>query len=225
MPIVIKEQMVLLCEGPADCSFFRNLGKKHECLPFDTPFPHSGERLVGKDAFKDMLKSVRGTGLSYQNLKAILIAVDSRSDHENTFNEVCERHIREVGNFCIPTDDGEIAFGDDGHPAIGILLVPGKRPGALETLCIEAIEEKYERGNELITCVDSYMRCGPIDIRDWSAEKRDKARLRCLVAALNQTDPIKSEKFAFESVIPTDAEAFNDIGLRLKSFCDEVARL
>jgi hypothetical protein len=225
MPYTLKRDRVLLCEGSADKAFFLKLAAQLGLPEFDIPFPQAhaapGERvLAGKDAIPQMLQALRGSAVDYRRLKAVLIAVDSGNDPMETFGEVC-RQIRGIGGLGIPDRPLELAESGAGHPGVAVLLVPGGRPGSLETLCVEAIAEKSP---ELLRCVDEYLSCGPIMAGGWDAEKRDKAKLQCLIAATNRDDPNRTIRWAFDAVIPLVSNAFSGIRRSLTEVSLKIGR-
>jgi hypothetical protein len=128
MPYTLKSDRVLLCEGGADRVFFRKLVAELGFPEFDIPFPQEDraddERVLsGKGAFGGMLQSIRGDGIRYPLITAVLIAADSGNHPEQTFREICSQ-IRSVGSLGIPSRPLELAKSEEGHPRVAILLVP-----------------------------------------------------------------------------------------------------
>jgi hypothetical protein len=101
------------------------------------------------------------------------------------------------------------------------MLIPLNCLGALETICADAIIGKMPW---IAACLNSYLSCGEIGALNWRPEKRDKARLQCLVAALNEDDPNKGLQYLFHvdpPVIPMESEVFLPIVDMIKRFRDE----
>lgn len=217
MPIELKENLVLLCEGDADKNFFRKLVQKRDQLPkFDIPFPF--ENLGGKDAFAKMLRAIRGDRHGFARVRGVLIVADSADDPVVSFQTICDQ-IRQAGGYGVPTAPLEAAPGTLGHPPVAIMLLPDETtPGGLETLCIQEIAPKSPW---IIPCVDQFLRCEQIQAHAWPPEKLDKARYHSMVAALNRDDPGRALSYAFKDpqpLIAVEAACFNDVELRLRNF-------
>jgi hypothetical protein len=223
MPLTLKSEFVLLCEGGADRQFFRKLTEKRAGLAkFDFPFPT--DKLHGNGAFGGMLMALRGDRVGFARLKGVLVVADSTDDPPVLFKLICDQ-IRLVGGFGVPSKLLEIARAP-GQPAIAIMLLPDEStPGALETLLAREITEKSPW---ITPCVDQFLRCDKVEAHAWPAEKRDKARFHSMVAALNREDPSRAATYVFKDPDPfvaIEAPCFDDVEKRLKEFCADVAAL
>ena len=116
-----------------------------------------------------------------------------------------------------------------GMPPVYITLLPtDSTPGCLETLCVEVLLKQYPWAE---ACLKKYLTCDQIEASNWPAEKLDKARYHCLVAALHRDDPSKAVSSAFRQPKGTTAKPlidvmdpiFDDIAKRIKDFCDALA--
>jgi hypothetical protein len=224
LPIELKEELVLLCEGEADKNFFRKLIQKREGLPrFDIPFPF--ENLGGKDAFAKMLRAIRGDRHGFARIRGLLIVADSADDPMVSFQTTCDQ-IRQAEGYGIPAAPLDLASRTPGHPPLAVMLLPDEStPGGLETLCIQEIAPKSPW---ITTCVDQFLRCEQIQAHDWPPEKLDKARYHSMVAALNRSDPGRALSRAFKDPAPliaVEAACFNSVELRLRNFSAAVAAL
>ncbi len=105
------------------------------------------------------------------------------------------------------------------------MLVPIEKLGALETICAASIAKTRPW---LESCVDAYLSCGKIETQNWSSEKRDKARLQCMVAALYEDDPNKGLRNLLSvqpPMIPLASAVFTPIVNQIKQFRDQVYAL
>jgi hypothetical protein len=132
MPLTLKEEVVLCCEGDADRQFFRKLTEKRNGLPkFDMPFPT--EKLYGNAAFGGMLEAIRGDRANFPKIKGILIVADSTANPKTLFDDICKQ-IRNVGGYGIPSKLLEVA-NSASHPHLAVMTLPDEQtPGGLETL-------------------------------------------------------------------------------------------
>lgn len=217
MPLELKEQLVLLCEGDADKNFFRKLLQKRPGLPkFDIPFPFEG--LGGKAAFASMLRAIRGDRHGFARIRGVLIVADSADDPAASFRTIRDQ-IREAEGYGVPTAPLEVTHGSAGYPPLAVMLLPDEAtPGGLETLCIQ---EMVPKTPWITPCVEQFLRCDQIQAHTWPPEKLDKARYHSMVAALYRDDPGRALSYAFKDPTPlisVEAPCFNDVELRLRNF-------
>jgi hypothetical protein len=215
MALVLKEELVLCCEGEADRQFIRKLIENRGLRPFDMPFPTN--QLHGNKAFGGMLEAIRGDKANFPRIKGVLIVADSADDPATLFTDICSQ-IRSAGGYGVPTKLLEIAR-SDGHPAIAVMTLPDEAtPGALESLLVREIEGKAAWVG---ACVDAFLRCDKIEAHSWPPEKRDKARFHSMVAALNRDDPSRAASMAFKTpnpLIEVNAACFNGVAQRIRDF-------
>ena len=191
MAFSITKPFVILCEGPADQIFFERLLSKHKINNFDVP-PHTHYgKYYGWQSLGFMLRSLAGDAATYSRLTGVLIIADNATN--STFKDICEKIANDgpfvaPDRFVPPSKPNELVKQPQGHPCLSIMLVPIGVLGALESICADAITK---RKPWLAACVNAYLSCGKIAALNWRPEKRDKARLQCLIAALNEDDPNK----------------------------------
>ncbi len=216
----------LLCEGAADQNFFKALSEKRGLPKFDYLDP---SKHYGVTNFKTMLMAIQGNIKSFSTLNGVLILADSASNPAATFAGICAQ-IKAAGKkLPVPSDLSVTARAhpatNAGMPAVRVMLVPGDdRPGCLETLCVEVLLEKNAWAEG---CLDEYLSCGKSSAVTWSAEKLDKARYHCLVAALHRDDPSKAVSRAFgrsgtdssQPLIDVTHPIFDSIAKRIQDFC------
>jgi hypothetical protein len=220
MPLQLREEFVLLCEGSADQEFFRKLIEKRPGLPkFDLPFPTA--KLHGNRAFEGMLDAVRGDLIGFPRIKGVLITADSADNPAALFNSVCDQ-IRAAGGYGVPSKPREVATAAN-YPSVAVMLLPDEdTPGALETLLAQHLEDKEPW---ITACVEKFLRCDKVEAHAWPAEKRDKARFHSMVAVLNRDDPSRAASYAFKDpdpLIALEAPRFDDVEKRVKEFCAAV---
>jgi hypothetical protein len=230
-PHRIEHNLVMLCEGKSDNEFFKKLLASRRLPDFSFPFPPEGDPrdLHGLGGYLPMLQRLESY-LTFDpalkdRLKGILIVVDARDKPHETLREV-RGQIRKAGHFGIPDAAFQIQGSDTGYPPIEILLMPGvDRPGALETLLVEALSQMYPTEAK---CVHEYIKCCPTNPAAWGAEPADKARLQCLVAATYQINPSRPASLLFNRhddhppAIDIERPCFNEIEKHLRTFCRAV---
>jgi hypothetical protein len=106
------------------------------------------------------------------------------------------------------------------------MLVPGDgAKGCLETLCFEALKEKYASE---ATCVEALIDCCSTKLADWGIEKRDKTRLQSLVAVTYKPNPSRTTRLLFSKfknhppAIDIEAQCFKAIAEDVRAFCVRV---
>ena len=221
-----KHQFQLLCEGATDWNFFENLLEKRGGYPSFNRL--DSKEHYGATNFDKMLNSIQGNQISFTRLKGILILADSATDPQKTFKNICDQ-VRRAGAFPVPTAPGQTALPDPnvnkGMPAVCIMLLPtDTQPGALETLCVKVLLKQYPWAQD---CLNSYLKCDKIDAHNWPAEKLDKARYHCLVAAIHRDDPSKALSYAFHAtgggskppLIDVTDPIFDETAQRISEFC------
>jgi hypothetical protein len=216
MPVTLREQLVLLCEGDADRQFFRKLIAKRAGLPqFEIPFPT--DALHGNTAFGGMLDALRSNPAGLRRVRGVLIVADATDKPSDIFNSICNQ-IRSAGGFPVPNEVLEVAHSDD-YPCVAIMLVPlNGALGCLETLLIEEI---LSREGWVRECVEKYFQCNSMTVNTWPVEKREKARFHSMIAVTNKDDPSKAASQVFKDpnpVIAVEADCFAPVAQQLVNF-------
>lgn len=228
MAFSITKPFVILCEGPADQIFFERLLNKQKIKGFDVPpHTHFGNKYHGWSGLGFMLRSLAGDPASYSKLSGVLIIADNAT--VTTFKDVCEKIAIDgpfvaPDRFIPPSKPNEVVKQPDGHPCLCIMLVPIGTLGALESICADSITK---RKPWLATCVNEYLSCEKIMALNWRPEKRDKARLQCLIAALNEDDPNKGLAHLLHReppLIPFTSQVFSPIVKEIRRFRNEAGR-
>ena len=127
------------------------------------------------------------------NVRGILIVFDARDDGPSDITNLVKQFPAQFGR---PTEAVKPVKSLDGRPAIAVMPIPPhQKDGSLETLCIEAIRHNHK---EVVGAVESCLNAEPVTVNNWSAEKRDKAKLACFIAATNEENPTKPLRWCFE---------------------------
>jgi hypothetical protein len=226
MAFSLTKEFVILCEGPADQRFLEKLLEKRKVRKCDIPEHKELGGHYGSASLGRMVRSLAGDPGGYAKLKGILVVTDSGDDPATTFKRVCEKLTTDgpydaPNGFITPTGPYQITPQPPGHAPIAIMLIPEGRPGALETLCVESV---VNRKPWLRACVDQYLSCGRLDVLNWPPEKRDQARMQCVIAGLNREDPNKGLAYLFSitpPIIHWGSVIFTPIVEYIKHFCDE----
>ena len=211
---VFEEEFVLLSEGPADRAFFEKLAEAKKIPAFDFPWPIDGDavsaeqqKLHGKSGFVDMLKMFNRLKalhpIETERTKGILIVADACDKPEDTFTAI-KQQITNATKFGVPNAALELAKSKDGNPTIAVMLMPPKGSGSLRTLCVKHLSDRHK---DVATCMESYLKCEGVakSMKEWNAEKTDKAKLQTLVAVVNKDDPNKTIRRLFSTTKTVEA--------------------
>jgi hypothetical protein len=221
MPVELKEELVLLCEGPADQNCFRKLLEKRQDIPrFSMLDP---KQHWGVSGFERSLTAIKGDRHAFLRLKGVLIVADSGDSPDDAFNQIKKQIISAQG-YPVPSKPMEVAARINDHPAIAVMLLPDENtPGGLETLCVR---EMLERNPWAAECVETFLECGESTAHELPPEKKDKARYHCMVALTYPEDPSRAVSMAFKEppnpLISVESQCFADVERRLRKFCNEV---
>jgi hypothetical protein len=213
---------IVLCEGAADRACLAALRDKLALPEFDLPFPPDAPEtkgepaLHGLDGFVNMLRRIEGEGALdrtlWQRLRGVVIVADHRDDAAATLGSIV-RQCRAAG-FAAPAAAGRWESSPPPRPPLAVLLVPQTRPGGLETLCLEHLRARH---GAVAQCLDQYLACIPP--LPAGAERRAKAALACVVAAISHDNPTRSLAWSFAGDAPlvdvTDA-AFAPLAASLR---------
>lgn len=217
MPVELRHEHVILCEGLADQNFLRKMQEHRAGIPaFDMlpPNEHHGSGNFGR-----MLLALRGDRVGFTRLRGVLIVADSHDDPCKTFKGI-KKQIEEVGRYPVPNKLMTIAPRTADHPAVCVMLLPDERnPGGLETLCVRYLTRHPHTW--INACVESFLRCDKIEAHTWGPETLDKSRYECVVAATNRDDPSKAVAYAFrdpDPLVVVGHTCFDDVERRLKLF-------
>lgn len=77
------------------------------------------------------------------------------------------------------------------------MLVPTSAPGSLESLCVAALAERYPN---IADCVEAFLDCAAL--RRAPAERRSKAALAAMIAAVSERKPTLPLQAAFSDDPP-----------------------
>jgi hypothetical protein len=220
MGISISKPRILICEGAADKAFFEHLLSQRNLPQFDVFHPFELDGVAsGNTGFRDFLRGL-SLLLPSANASGILLVSDNDLDPDGSFQKV-RTQIQEADGFGVPATPLEVARSANYPPVVVMMLPRAGVPGALETLCLDAI---YAARPELKDCVDEYCDC--TGTSGWNQIKQSKMRLESLMAAICQSRPATALKLAWsqkETIIPLDRDVFDPIAEFLREFDTYVA--
>jgi hypothetical protein len=206
VPAVTKsfsKELVLLCEGTEDERFYEKLIKKRGLPDFEI---FSVKRINGQtgglSGFDAAVQAIRPwTSLSI--VKRLVLA----ADHEPGVLRLLKSVLKRYG-FDSPKRAGDIQFTTNlGKPSTAIILLPLKKHGDLETLCLPILYEKWRRCRG---CVTKYLQS--TGAAQWQRSNRDKARIHAIIAGFNKRDPEKTLRDCFSSdLIDLKHDTFNEL--------------
>lgn len=182
----INQQILILCEGKGDASFFRELTRHRNLSGFQIGFPdEQTSGAYGIDGFSRYLESLRVRNGFYSPLRAIIIVADNDLDPSKQFSRVLKQ-IRKAANhhpYPLPSLPEQIVGSD--LQKIAVLMMPkANEKGALETLLLEATSEL----KDLHQCLEKYCECA--GTKAWNnITKLSKMRLNALIAASCSDNP------------------------------------
>jgi hypothetical protein len=233
---VFENDLVVICEGPADKAFLKKLAIVRGLPHFDCPWPADRDvdseapikafNLAGKDKFGVVLDALEGQIIQNpeeKKIKGVVFVADAGDDPSQTFRSLADK-IRQVKKWGVPDNPYTVKQSSSGIPSVAIILVPpDNQPGGLETLCVDFFREKRP---EIFGCMEAYLKCGSISVATWNAEKQAKAKFQCLIAATNKDDPNKSLRHIFTSqsqgIIDLRASCFDAIAQKFKEIAEDL---
>lgn len=222
MGISISKPRILICEGAADKAFFTHLIIARNLPEFDVFHPNELEGVAsGNTAFEGFLRGL-SVLLPSAEVSGILLVSDNDLDPVVSFANI-RTQIQNAGGYGVPNVPLEVAR-SQGHPPVVVMMLPQPGvPGALETLCLEAI---YATRSDLKECVDKYCDC--TGTSSWDQIRQSKMRLESLMAAICKSRPATALSLAWsqkETIVPLDRNVFNPVADFLRHFDAHVAAL
>lgn len=225
----IEGDICLITEGDADRNFLLNVFNSRligfsVCTPFPYKSEDGGTVISGVDSIGRMLGALRAGGEGFQNLKGVIVVVDSGDDPAATFKKVCKK-IKETGGYGVPSTLGEIASSAEDHPPIAVVTIPSPNlSGSLETLYVQYLESLHSTTSEHIR--DLHSKDG-IEVLTWNAEKQAKSKYATMVALVHKNDPSRAATWAFRnpSVVDVKSQIFDEIVGIINRICENILAL
>ncbi len=190
--VKIASPHVILCEGKADQAFLRAVRDRRHLPSFDLPFPVFGlpkndPRLDSIDSFGNMLEKIKDEAALdvtlWSRMRGIVMVADAAEGSDTTIRKIARMSGK--AGFGKPGEAGEwSASPTPFFPPVSVLLLPHDAAGGLETLCLRFLRARHA---QVAKCLDAYLNCIPPQTR--GPEKRDKAALACLIAAIDRDNP------------------------------------
>ena len=202
---------LVLCEGQGDQGFYERLLSLHRLADkFNVSVPIN----TGKDGFGEYLGASSGAPTFREFVKAILVIADNDDDPVKAFADV-QKQLKDTDHFPVPDADKTVSR-RQGVQSIVVLMLPFGRPGNLETLCVEAAEEKWQ----LTAHIENYL--AQTEAKDWGLSKQSKMKMQCVLAATCKKQPDitlaghwkQKDKYH----VPITSKRFDDVVAFLKGF-------
>lgn len=226
----IPERCVV-CEGREDAAFFEELARVLPLPEYLVRTIGDGGGGPGVDGLFDYLKGLVGITGFRQNVRDVVLLLDSEADQDATFAAVVT-HIKnangstDVGNFyAVPKAPFKTASG--GAPcSMTVILQPvDAKMGCLETVLWRYLMRKYPDETK---CIEDMIACAGLSKPDsgWTAAKQDKARLRAAIGVLYKENPNCATRYLWardkpiavdHQLIPLDQPEFSAISDLLKA--------
>jgi hypothetical protein len=215
VPIRLKENKLLIVEGKSDRAMITALLSKHDIAGIDvfSPFDHNGT-LGGEDAIRQLLDGI-AADRNFGRLERLVLLVDADEDPGGKLTKMqnilrSTQPVTSAGlRYPVPTAL-DTFVGATGVPSIAVSLLPGGgQLGAMESLCWQAGSAP---NNRLIECITAFGDC--VGIADWSPQKRDKFKLRCLITsacAVNPDLPTTNLWTEVPELVPLDSPVFDPL--------------
>ena len=186
--------------------FFQQLIETHGLADFQADWPKQADDPTG--GYTKFGRYLRGIGVSSSfiaNVRRIVVSGDH--DDDESFERICRQLV--AAGYKAPQAPKEF-ISTEGKPDISILLLPEDSTGCLETMCYTAACVKWPH---IQTPLENYMASTPADT--WRPNKRDKARIHCVLASTCEQRPDVSLQDLWhqdgEFHIPLNAQAFQGI--------------
>lgn len=213
----IQSPRVILCEGSGDKNVFQALLAARNLPNFYVTHPREVTDPGGRTGFTSRLRGLR-LQPGFDDVTGIIVVTDSDDDPNGSFQQV-RTLIHEAG-YRAPNQPSVYVAGP---PAVCVRLVPNaNQVGQLETLCLSAIQGTWPNQYQ---CSEDYAQC--TGVQNWQRNKKEKAKLRALIAHICRTDPNTSLSHLWhdgrEEVVPLGHAAFNDLVAFLGGFDAAVA--
>ena len=180
--IVADPTTFILTEGETDDVFFARLIDVRHIGSNFTIFHRPKDEPTGVGAFSRRLVALK-TETKRQKIKSIIIVGDNDGNPAAAFHSI-KQQVESVGGYNAPANPREISE-TGGLPAVSILMLPwDNEPGCLETLCLRAVNQKYEKE---MRCATMQSEC--VGVGDWPIQKQSKMILRCLLSSVCKSEP------------------------------------
>jgi hypothetical protein len=177
-------QQVILCEGAEESAFLKALLIERNIKGFFVR-----PAAWGNTDFTRQLDAIKGTRpYTEKFLIDVVLVSDNDANPQQSFSKI-QKAIKKSGDYPIPTKPYYRDRRKPVLPMVSIIMMPDvKSPGCFEGLVLRALSSGKNR--KYRKCLDTYLECTPAS--KWSASKRDKMLLHCIVAATCQDDPRSS---------------------------------
>jgi hypothetical protein len=221
----IDSDRLLICEGPEDHCFIRNLRDRRGLPAFHAKHIAEAPGGAGYQALAGALTAFSVMRGFRRNVRRLAILIDADDDPAQRFEEVrqliakANQHPDSLALF--PEPLAPLAPVTRGQLTLTVMQIPGNGAlGCLETLVWSSLMRLYPTET---ACVDSLIACSGVEAgpKPWSASKVAKAKVRAALAILYRKDPsvpLSRLWTRAPDVIPSTEAEFNDLAAALESF-------
>jgi hypothetical protein len=187
-PQELSCRTLILVEGKTDQPVLDALCRSLNMSSFDV------RTYEGKDSLREFLhvvQNVRG----FRDIERLVVIRDADNSVNAAFRSVCAALQQE--KFAVPRKPARLRTG---KPSVSVIIVPHDRPGALETILMQAVDEPA-----IDLCVDAFVACFRAHVRHkLSPGQLAKARAQAFLATrpkpgLSSGDAARSGVWAITS--------------------------
>ncbi len=205
----ITQPIVVVCEGPSDCSLVNALARHHFLAGIQAICPE--DQGGGFSELSRLLTALSGQP-RWRTMKGFFLVVDANGN-------IVQR-LRDVTALLAPYNLQVTApfVVQNGTPARAVYLLPGpNRTGCLEHLLLDAV---HENDANLITCVDAFAACVQMPT-SWSDNLQAKMKVHSLIAGCCEDDPASALSRIWNHAsnpVPISSSVFVDLVNLLRQF-------
>ncbi len=222
MAVEIEHSRLIAVEGRGDLALVKALmgsGRISICANVEhTNAMNTGGGIEGFEAFLYKVTSLP----NFDEISGIVVLADSDNDQQNNFQKIVSQIKRvneklEENKYSVPDEPFRVS--ESGALRTKIILSPGDgRPGCLETILLQVLEEKFPAQ---VRCVSECFECAGMPGRDWNVAQADKAKFRTIMSVIHRSGSDKALHNIWRDlpdIIPINHEAFNPLCNHLCDF-------
>jgi hypothetical protein len=195
---------LLLVEGVDELLFFEALIRN-----FHLDDDNSRIQIVPLEGANSLRAKIKAVTLTrgFSRVTSLVIVRDANSNPNGAFSSVCDA----LANSQLSVPKSRMVLVGT-NPSVGVMLLPVNRPGMLEDVCLEAVNNDVA-----MPCVNSYFRC--LSEHGISTfQNPSKSRVHAFLASKHETKRLGEAAKA--GYWPWDAQAFRSVVMFLRQFAD-----
>jgi len=204
---LISQPAVVLVEGNEDKRFFGALVKR---LNLDT---FQVFAVGGKAKFAGWLRAIKSSP-GFATVRHLIVIRDADEDPKAAFQSIRTALI----NAGLPAPERPLASTGDTRPVVTIAILPGgDRPGKLEDLCLESVNQ-----DPAFSCLDEYFKCLESCLPpEEFPQDLSKAKVHAFLASRREPD-LRLGEAAEKGYWPLDSESFTSIKELLRKIGEQL---